>query len=498
MRHDPAAAILTLLGGGSLLLIAGSRIAATAKGWAWSTAFVLASAGAVFVAPVATPFVTLEGFAAEAAVWLALAVGTALALADGATSREMDPSAEGDPSNEGLRAPARGGIDGGLLVFQIAGTIVAFVATTAIEIWMGLELVQTAWLAASRVPPFGIRGEGSPDRDRESSEAVGGLAAALLFAAGLAFSTPVSSSDSGPRPAAAFAADAASTWLLATGLALRGAVRPLAFQREPTDEGRPYALLARWLVLARVAPLIAWGRLLFSSVAPSPAALFWTATAAAVASVAGAVSLVRERTVRDGLFAAGLVHSGCVLTGFFVAGWTGLSAASPAEGPSAAAFGAAWRMVLGDAAALLGLNLVVAAVHSRRRPIETRDDWRGLRRTAPAACGLLVVFVVAAAGLPPTATFSVRFEVLSAIWSAAVDAANPPLVRWGLCMLAASFLAGTLALFWRAWQIIERAVWCGPLGRHHLRSKLLLAATALLAVALVAWAIDASLFANAG
>jgi NADH-quinone oxidoreductase subunit N len=58
------------------------------------------------------------------------------------------------------------------------------------------------------------------------------------------------------------------------------------------------------------------------------------------------------------------------------------------------------------------------------RPVETVDDLAGLSQTHPAAAGALAILLFSLTGLPPTAGFLGKFNLLMAAWSQGTTSAQ--------------------------------------------------------------------------
>jgi NADH-quinone oxidoreductase subunit N len=66
----------------------------------------------------------------------------------------------------------------------------------------------------------------------------------------------------------------------------------------------------------------------------------------------------------------------------------------------------------------VGAFAVLITVSGRERQVETLDDLAGLGRLRPGLALLMAVFLFSLTGLPPTAGFFGKFNLLVAAWSA--------------------------------------------------------------------------------
>ncbi|MBA3690689.1 MAG: NADH-quinone oxidoreductase subunit N, partial [Actinobacteria bacterium] len=145
-------------------------------------------------------------------------------------------------------------------------------------------------------------------------------------------------------------------------------------------------------------------------------------TLAAVSIVVGSVLAIAQTDVKRMLAYSSIAHAGFILTGLTAAGQDGISAAM--------------FYLVSYAAMVLGAFGTVMLVSARG---EERTDLRaytGLSRRRPLLAGLMTLFLLSLAGIPPTAGFMSKVGV----FGAAIRAGHWPLVLIGvLSSVAAAF-----------------------------------------------------------
>lgn len=109
------------------------------------------------------------------------------------------------------------------------------------------------------------------------------------------------------------------------------------------------------------------------------------------------------------LFAySGISHAGYMLVGL---------AAGPAEGPAVDGTEAVLFYLVVYGVMTLGAFAVLASLEGEGRGAERIEDLAGLCRTSPVRAGLMAVFLFSLTGLPPTAGFWGKLNLLLAAWS---------------------------------------------------------------------------------
>jgi len=143
---------------------------------------------------------------------------------------------------------------------------------------------------------------------------------------------------------------------------------------------------------------------------------------AAVSVIAGSVLAIAQTDIKRMLAYSSIAHAGFVLTGIVAVGETGISAAL--------------YYLVAYALTILGAFGVVMLVSARGERRTSLASYAGLGRRSPLLAGLLSLFLLSLAGIPPTAGFVAKVGV----FQAAVDAGSWPLVLIGvLASVVAAF-----------------------------------------------------------
>lgn len=140
--------------------------------------------------------------------------------------------------------------------------------------------------------------------------------------------------------------------------------------------------------------------------------LWWLAV---ITMTVGNVLALWQSNVRRLLAYSTVAHAGYLLVGLTVA----QSHGGLAGGVEALLF---YLVVYGFMT--LGAFAVLIALGSAKRQIEAIDDLAGLARRNPGAALLLGLFLFSLTGLPPTAGFFGKFNLLVAAWSAGTPASQ--------------------------------------------------------------------------
>ena len=211
--------------------------------------------------------------------------------------------------------------------------------------------------------------------------------------------------------------------LLATGFAFKVSLVPFHMWTPDAYQGAPTSVTAFMGAGTKVAAFAAFLRVF--DVALAPLATTWRpmlAVVAAVTTVAGSVLAIAQDDVKRMLAYSSIAHAGFILIG--------LSAGSPAGVRAAMFYLAAY------AAMVLGAFGVVMLISGRGEGRLSLHDYRGLARRQPVPAGVLTLFLVSLAGIPPTSGFIAKVTV----FSAAVGAGFTWLVLVGvLASVAAAF-----------------------------------------------------------
>jgi NADH-quinone oxidoreductase subunit N len=210
----------------------------------------------------------------------------------------------------------------------------------------------------------------------------------------------------GPQPLAL-----AGAGLLAVGFAFKIAAAPFHMWTPDVYQGAPTPITAYMSAATKVAAFAALIRVF--DVSFQPLAQDWTPliwVLAAVTMVVGSILAIAQTDVKRMLAYSSVAHAGFILTAI---------TAANADGISAALF-----YLVAYATMIVGAFGVVMLVSIRGEERTALGSYAGLARRSPALAGLLTLFLLSLAGLPPTAGFIAKVSV----FGAAVRAGHWPLV----------------------------------------------------------------------
>ena len=211
--------------------------------------------------------------------------------------------------------------------------------------------------------------------------------------------------------------------LLAVGFGFKVSAVPFHMWTPDVYQGAPTAVTAFMSAGTKVAAFAAFIRVF--NVAFQPLAWDWEPIVwvlAALSMVAGSVLAIAQTDIKRMLAYSSISHAGFVLTGLTAAGEVGISAAL--------------FYLIAYAVTVIGAFGVVMLVSSRGEQRTSLSSYAGLARRNPLAAGLLSLFLLSLAGIPPT----VGFVAKVAVFRAAVGAGYWPLVLIGV-------LASVVAVF---------------------------------------------------
>ncbi len=189
--------------------------------------------------------------------------------------------------------------------------------------------------------------------------------------------------------------------LLAVGFGFKVSAAPFHMWTPDVYQGAPSPVTAYMSAATKVAAFAALIRVLdvaFQALAWDWAPVVWAL--AAVSVVVGSVLALAQTNVKRMLAYSSVAHAGFILTGL---------TASGSEGIRAAMF-----YLIAYAAMTLGAFGTVMLVSVRGEDRTRISDYTGLARTNPIAAALMTLFLLSLAGIPPTAGFIAKVNVLSA------------------------------------------------------------------------------------
>jgi NADH-quinone oxidoreductase subunit N len=220
---------------------------------------------------------------------------------------------------------------------------------------------------------------------------------------------------------------------LSVGFGFKVGAVPFHMWTPDVYQGAPTPVTAFMSAGTKVAAFAAFIRVLDTSF--QPLTLDWTPIvwgAAAVTVVTGSLLAIAQTDIKRMLAYSSIAHAGFILIAL---------TAGNQEGISAALF-----YLLAYALMILGAFGVVMLVSARGEGRTSLISYAGLYRRSPALAGLLTLFLLSLAGIPPTAGFVAKVNV----FRAAVDAGHWPLVLIGVLasVIAAFFYIRVMVLMY--------------------------------------------------
>jgi NADH-quinone oxidoreductase subunit N len=221
--------------------------------------------------------------------------------------------------------------------------------------------------------------------------------------------------------------------LLVVGFGFKVSAVPFHMWTPDAYQGAPTAVTAFMAAGTKVAAFAAFVRVF--DVGLQPLSWDWTpvvSVLAAVTIVTGSVLAIAQRDIKRMLAYSSIAHAGFILTGL---------TATDQRGIEAALFylGAYSVMTLGA----FGVVMLVSVRGEERTDL---GSYAGLYRRSPLLAGLLSLFLLSMAGIPPTAGFIAKVGV----FQAAIQAGHWPLALIGVLasVVAAFFYIRVMVLMY--------------------------------------------------
>lgn len=199
--------------------------------------------------------------------------------------------------------------------------------------------------------------------------------------------------------------------LLAIGFAFKVGAVPFHMWTPDVYQGAPTPITAFMAAATKVAAFAALIRLL--DVAFQPLVWNWMPVIwvlAAASMIVGSYLAIAQTDVKRMLAYSSIAHAGFVLTGLTAANSIGIQSAL--------------FYLLAYALMILGGFGTVMLISGRGEANTSLDAYRGLAGRKPFLAGLMSLFLLSMAGIPPT----VGFMAKASVFGAAVSAGNWPLV----------------------------------------------------------------------
>ena len=225
----------------------------------------------------------------------------------------------------------------------------------------------------------------------------------------------------------------AAMGLLAVGFAFKVSAVPFHMWTPDVYQGAPTAVTAFMSAGTKVAAFAAFMRVF--NVAFQPLGWDWTPVLwilAAVSVLLGSVLAIAQTDIKRMLAYSSIAHAGFVLIGMTATGRSGI--------------GAALFYLLAYALMIVGAFGVVMLVSSRGEEATSLASYGGLYRKSPLLAGLLSLFLLSMAGIPPTAGFIAKVSV----FRVAIDAGHWELALLGVLasVVSAFFYIRVMALMY--------------------------------------------------
>jgi NADH-quinone oxidoreductase subunit N len=217
------------------------------------------------------------------------------------------------------------------------------------------------------------------------------------------------------------------------GLCFRITAVPFHFYAPDVFQGAPTSGAALLSFVPKVVGFVALLRILATPALDVPwtlagegLPLFWLLSVATM--FLGNLMALLQTNVKRLLAYSSIAHAGYMLIGLAV----GRQGAGRFDGIEALLF---YLAVYG--AMTVGVFAVLVYLSRPGRSVETVDDLAGLGRSRPAAALLTAVFLFSLTGLPPTAGFFGKLNLVLAAWSQGTTAS-----RWLAALLALNAAIG--------------------------------------------------------
>jgi NADH-quinone oxidoreductase subunit N len=193
----------------------------------------------------------------------------------------------------------------------------------------------------------------------------------------------------------------AAVGLLAVGFAFKVSAVPFHMWTPDVYQGAPTAVTAFMSAGTKVAAFAAFMRVF--NVAFQPLTLDWVPVVwglAAVSVVVGSVLAIAQTDIKRMLAYSSVAHAGFILIGLSAPGQLGMSAAL--------------FYLVSYAVMILGAFGVVMLVSGRGEDRTTIASYAGLAKRSPLLAGLMSLFLLSLAGIPPMAGFIAKVRVFTA------------------------------------------------------------------------------------
>jgi NADH-quinone oxidoreductase subunit N len=333
-----------------------------------------------------------------------------------------------------------------LLLFTTLGGVVMAAATNLICIFLGLEILSISLYILS-----GYQNDRLESDESALKYFLLGAFASAFFLYGIALvygatgSVDVREIAVRMRDAASSsAAEPSKNFLLLSGLAallvgfsFKVAVVPFHVWTPDVYEGAPTSVTAFMSVGAKVAGFAAFLRVMGTGFPDQQLQVQTSAVMASLAALTmlvGNVVAIVQTSVKRLLAYSSIAHAGYLLVGVVAAVRPGF-AFGPGASPQASAVSAVLFYTCAYTVSNLGAFAVLLALRRRGEELREIRDFTGLAARYPLLAGLMALFLLSLAGLPPTPGFFGKLFLFNALISM-----NGPLV-WLIVLFALTSVA---------------------------------------------------------
>ena len=289
-----------------------------------------------------------------------------------------------------------------LLMFAAVGMNLLASAADLIMVFISIEILSLALYILS----------GFAKRDLNSQEAafkyflVGSFSSAILLygvalSYGVAGTTNIAGVGEAMRLAGAEPLPLAAMALLLVGFAYKTAVVPFHMWTPDVYQGAPTPITGFMAAATKAAAFAAFVRVFvgaFGSMQWSWVPVFWVL--AVITMFVGAILAVVQTDLKRLLGYSAIAHAGYVLIGLIAVNRSGVS-------------GTLFYLLV-YAITSVGSFGVLTLLERRQHKAVAIDDLRGLARRYPLPAGMLALFLLSLAGIPPTGGFAAKLAVFRA------------------------------------------------------------------------------------
>ena len=311
-----------------------------------------------------------------------------------------------------------------LVLFATAGMTLITAAADLIVVFLSLEI-----LSLSLYVLTGITGRPASSEAAMKYFLLGAFSSAF-FLFGVAWAYGATGTTSITAVANALAGQTGSQALalmafafLAIGFGFKVSAVPFHMWTPDVYQGSPTPITAYMSAATKVAAFFAMIRVL--DVAFQPLTWDWTPVIwalAALSAVLGSVLAIAQFDIKRMLAYSSIAHAGFILTGL--------------TSPNQIGIRAAMFYLVAYALMTIGAFGVVMLVSAKGEEQTSLTSYAGLSKRSPLLAGMMTLFLLSLAGIPPTVGFVAKVGV----FSAAIEAGNWPLAVVGvLASVAAAF-----------------------------------------------------------